>query len=99
MIVELLDYRPQRNKEPTLEKPERTRVVLHPNAETIWADICSLNQKHGGKGSDRDPMGAEARLLVRNLFPFVLWKKPLTSHPTANLARNFASALARSKPS
>jgi transcription factor SPT20 len=64
MIVELLDYRPQRNKEPTLEKPERTRAVLHPNAETLWADICSLNQKHGGKWSDKDALEIEARLLV-----------------------------------
>jgi transcription factor SPT20 len=64
MIVELLDYRPQRNKEPTLEKPERTRAVLHPNAETLWADICSLNQKYGGNWSDEEALELEARLLV-----------------------------------
>jgi transcription factor SPT20 len=50
MIVELLDYRPQRNKEP--------------NAETLWADICSLNQKYGGNWSDEEALELEARLLV-----------------------------------
>lgn len=65
MIVELLDYRPQRNKEPTPEKPERTRVVLHPNSETLWADISSLNQKYGTKWTDFDALELESKILVR----------------------------------
>ena len=64
MIVELLDYRPQKFKEPALEKPERTRVVLHPNSETLWADICLLNQKAGYQWTDQDALEIEARLLV-----------------------------------
>lgn len=64
MIVELLDYRPLKAKEPALEKPERTRVVLHPNAETLWADICLLNQKSGNRFTDQDALEIEARLLV-----------------------------------
>jgi transcription factor SPT20 len=64
MIVELLDYRPQKSKEPTLEKPERTLVVLHPNSETLWADICLLNQKAGNQWTDQDALEIEARLLV-----------------------------------
>lgn len=64
MIVELLDYRPQRNKEHIPEKPERTRAVLHPNSETLWADICSLNQRYGGKWTDKDALAVEARILV-----------------------------------
>jgi transcription factor SPT20 len=66
MIVELLDYRPQKLKEPALEKPERTRVVLHPNSETLWADICLLNQKAGNQWTDQDALEIEARLLVRS---------------------------------
>jgi hypothetical protein len=66
MIVELLDYRPQKLKEPVLEKPERTRVVLHPNSETLWADICLLNQKAGSQWTDQDALEIEARLLVRS---------------------------------
>lgn len=65
MIVELLDYRPQRNKEPTPEKPDRTRVVLHPNSETLWSDICSLNSKRGDKLSDLDAIDIESKIIVR----------------------------------
>jgi transcription factor SPT20 len=66
MIVELLDYRPQRNKEPTPEKPDRTRVVLHPNSETLWSDICSLNNKYGGKWTDLDTIEIESKIIVRH---------------------------------
>lgn len=92
MIVELLDYRPQRNKEPTLEKPERTRAVLHPNSETLWADICSLNQRHGGKWSDTETLNIEARLLVSlqadvTMFMF----GPLIRRASSPHRRHFAS--------
>ena len=64
MVVELLDYRPQRSKEPPPKTPQKTRVVLHPNSETLWADICSLNQRHGGKWTDMEAIELEAKLLV-----------------------------------
>src|SRR3981189_1695219 len=72
MIVELLDYRLQREKDLTLEKPERTRAVLHPNSETLWADICSMNQRYGGKWTDRDALEIEARLIVRHASNHIL---------------------------
>ncbi|KAG6819179.1 hypothetical protein H0H93_014599 [Arthromyces matolae] len=80
MIVELLDYRPQRSKESNPDKPERTRVVLHPNSETLWADICAMNQRFGGKWSDREALEAEARL-VHATSP------PLCLDPDPHLAR------------
>ena len=64
MVVELLDYRPQRSKEPSPGKPERSRAVLHPNSETLWADICALNQRSGGKWADIDALDVEAHILV-----------------------------------
>jgi len=64
MIVELLDYRPLKSQEPALKDPQKTRVVLHPNPETLWADICTLNQKAGGKWSDMDALEVEAKILV-----------------------------------
>jgi hypothetical protein len=64
MIVELLDYRPQKNKEPIPDKPDRTRVVLHPNGETLWADICSLSQKQQSKWTDMDALNVEGKILV-----------------------------------
>ncbi|THU78942.1 hypothetical protein K435DRAFT_823988 [Dendrothele bispora CBS 962.96] len=64
MIVEILDYRPQKASEPDLETPERTRAVLHPNGESLYADICLLNSNRGGSWSDRDALEIEARILL-----------------------------------
>lgn len=72
MIVELLDYRPQRPKEPSLEKPERSRVLLQPDPESIWADLCLLNQKFGAKMADFDAFEIEARILVSFAYPGVV---------------------------
>lgn len=65
LIVEILDFRPARAKEPILERPDKQRVVLRPNPETIWADICILNAKSGAKWSDMDALKVESKLLVR----------------------------------
>lgn len=64
MLVELLDYRPKRAKDPPLEKPERSRVTLHPNDETLWADLCLLNQRTGSKFTDPQILEVEAQILV-----------------------------------
>ena len=64
MVVELLDYRPQRSKEPALKVPEKTRVVLHPNSETLWADICLMNRRNGSQWTDKDALEVEAKILV-----------------------------------
>ena len=66
MIVELLDYRPLKGKEPELATPKRSRVVLSPTPETMWADICSLNQKAGSVWTDEDALHVEAKILVRS---------------------------------
>lgn len=67
MVVELLDYRSFNLNEPPPEKPTRTRVILHPNSESLWADICSLNQKYGSKWTDEEAVEIEAKLLVSYL--------------------------------
>ncbi|KAJ7065397.1 Spt20 family-domain-containing protein [Mycena amicta] len=71
MIVELLDYRQQ-----ALDKPERTRVVLYPNGETLFADICAQNRKLGEKWTDRDALEVEARILVATSQPLCLIPDP-----------------------
>ncbi|KDQ50742.1 hypothetical protein JAAARDRAFT_199735 [Jaapia argillacea MUCL 33604] len=91
LIVELLDYRPPKLKEPALEKPDRTRVVLHPNTETLWADICLLNQKFGGKWTDQDALEIEARLLLATAPPICL-------DPDPHLVRVANSVLKVSSP-
>ncbi len=63
MVVELLDYRPQLGKEMP-KMPQKTRVALHPNSETLWADLCSLNKQHGAKWTDMDALEVEAKILV-----------------------------------
>lgn len=64
MIVELLDYRPQQIREPPPISPLKTRVALFPNAETLWADLCSLSKQQGSKWTDTDALEAEAKILV-----------------------------------
>ncbi|KAJ8509503.1 hypothetical protein ONZ45_g8330 [Pleurotus djamor] len=76
MIVELLDYRPQKQKDTSLDKPDRTRVVLHPDSETLWADICLLNKKHGQTWTDMDALEAEARILLATSPPLCLDPNP-----------------------
>lgn len=65
MLVELLDYRPKRAKDPPLEKPEKSRVILHPSGETLWADMCLMNQRTGFKFTDPQVLELEAQILVR----------------------------------
>lgn len=60
LIVELRDYRPD-------DKPEvftTNRVLLQPNGETLYADICRLSQKSGGVWADQQALEIEARILV-----------------------------------
>ncbi|KAG7085615.1 hypothetical protein E1B28_003164 [Marasmius oreades] len=76
MIVELLDYRSHNKNEPVLERPEQKRMILHPNGETLWADICLLNATHGKKWTDRDILEIEARILLATAPPLCLDPDP-----------------------
>lgn len=73
MIVEIQDYRiPLKSKERRLldeTKPqmETIRTVLIPTGESIWADICLMNQKAGGKWSDQESLDVESKILVRRV--------------------------------
>ena len=68
MIVELLDYRPPKGKDPELATPKRTRVVLSPTSDTIWADICLLNHKSGNMWTDEEALDVEAKILVGQIL-------------------------------
>ncbi|PPQ70665.1 hypothetical protein CVT24_000673 [Panaeolus cyanescens] len=92
MIVELLDYRPQRSKEPALKNPEKTRVILHPNAETLYEDICTMNAQHGSKWTDRDALEIEAKLLL-------VTSQPLCLDPDPHLTRIVNHVIRVSTPS
>ncbi|KDR67630.1 hypothetical protein GALMADRAFT_146917 [Galerina marginata CBS 339.88] len=92
MIVELLDYRPQKSQEPALKTPHKTRVVLHPNSETLWGDLCSLNQRNGGKWSDANALEIEAKLILAT-------SPPLCLDPDPHLSRIVNHVLRVSTPS
>lgn len=64
MIVELLDYRPEKRRDGPLTTPSKTRTVLHPDSETLFADVCALNRKSGGTWTDHEALEVEAKLLV-----------------------------------
>ncbi|KIJ65193.1 hypothetical protein HYDPIDRAFT_111086 [Hydnomerulius pinastri MD-312] len=76
MLVELLDYRPKRAKDPPLEKPERSRVTLHPSGETLWADLCLMNQRTGSNFTDPEVLELEAQILLHTSPPLCLDPDP-----------------------
>ncbi|KAH9940890.1 Spt20 family-domain-containing protein [Epithele typhae] len=76
LIVEILDYRPAKSTEPELEQPERSRVVLAPNDESRWADICLLSQKTVTPWTDNNALEVEARLLLATVPPLCLEPDP-----------------------
>ena len=74
MIVEIEEFSQLSAKDNSKEsKPLEktvTRVLLRPNSETLFADLCILNQKAGGKWTDKDALEIEAKILVRSDWPF-----------------------------
>jgi transcription factor SPT20 len=71
MIVEIEELSQPSSSDNSKESnpPEKivTRVLLRPNSETLFADLCILNQKTGYKWTDNDALEAEAKILVRGL--------------------------------
>ena len=71
MIVEIEECSQLNSTENSKESkpPEKTvtRVLLRPNSETLFADLCLLNQKTGNKWTDKDALEIEAKILVRSL--------------------------------
>lgn len=91
--MELLDYRPPQGKEMP-KMPQRTRVVLHPNSETLWADLCSLNNQHGAKWTDMDALDVEAKILVSRASSVSV----RAAHASPYVACDFAAFVPRSRP-
>jgi hypothetical protein len=74
MIVEIEEFKQVNSKDNSKEsKPLEktvTRVLLRPNSETLFADLCLLNQKSGNKWTDKDALEIEAKILVRRTLLF-----------------------------
>ncbi|KAH8833941.1 Spt20 family-domain-containing protein [Flagelloscypha sp. PMI_526] len=92
MIVELQDYRPEKRRDGPLASPNKTRIVLHPDSETMFADICALNNKLGGKLTDREALEIEAKLLLATSEPLCLDPDPHLSRIANHIARVSASS-------
>jgi hypothetical protein len=90
MIVDLLDWRPPKHKDPVLEKPEKSRVVLRPTVESLWGDIRSLNQKFGGTWTDQEALEVEARILVCFIILVDDCRASLTIPNSSPLSPNYA---------
>ena len=58
--MEIRDHRP--DDQPDTFIPHR--VLLQPNGETLYADICRMSQKSGGVWTDQQALEVEARILV-----------------------------------
>ncbi|KAI3619944.1 saga complex subunit spt20 [Moniliophthora roreri] len=82
MIVELLDHRSEDKKEPILE-----RIVLQPNGESLYADICLMNAKYGSKWTDLDALEVEARILLATAPPLCLDPDPHLSRIANQILR------------
>ncbi|KAA1468931.1 hypothetical protein DENSPDRAFT_549094 [Dentipellis sp. KUC8613] len=88
MIVELKDLRDspsvsegsntqsKRNAASDNTPAKITRVVLHPNGESFWADLCLLNQKTGKKWTDQEALEVEARIVAATAPPLCLDPDP-----------------------
>ncbi|KAE9390441.1 hypothetical protein BT96DRAFT_925879 [Gymnopus androsaceus JB14] len=87
LIVDLFDYRPQKPTDPALENPEKTREVLHPNSETLWADLCLVNVNSGGNLTDTQALEMEARILLATSAPLCLDPNPHLTRIANNVLR------------
>ncbi len=66
MIVEIEEFKQSNSKDNKLPEKTVARVLLRPNSETLFADLCLLNQKAGNKWTDKDALEVEAKILVRS---------------------------------
>jgi transcription factor SPT20 len=103
MIVEIEELKPVISKDNSKEsKPLEksiTRVLLRPNSETLFADLCLLNQKSGNKWTDKEAFEIEAKILVRSLFLFLKYPSSLPPCGVCDvLTQGFVSQLATAPP-
>lgn len=66
MIVEIEEFKQSNSKDNKLPEKTVARVLLRPNSETLFADLCLLNQKAGNNWTDKDALEVEAKILVRS---------------------------------
>jgi hypothetical protein len=70
MIAQIEEYEPSKSTETEELKKTVSKVLLRPNSETLFADLCLLNQKAGNNWTDKDALEVEAKILVRGYSSF-----------------------------
>ncbi|KAF8579913.1 hypothetical protein K439DRAFT_1358359 [Ramaria rubella] len=93
MIVESIDHRKLRVLHPPSDsnEPETVRVVLQPNAESLYADLCLLNAKNGYTWTDQEVLDVESKILNATCPPLCL-------DPDVNLTRIVNTVVRASTP-
>lgn len=102
LIVEIRDHRPDDRSD--VFTPHR--VLLEPNGETLYADVCRMSQKSGGIWTDQQALEVEARILVCKQSPLIRLSNlaqlstapPLCLDPNPRLTRAVNSILRVSVP-
>jgi hypothetical protein len=60
------------NTEKKSKNPKVYRVALHPTEESVWTDICMLNEQLGIEWSDDRALELESRILLATAPPLCL---------------------------
>jgi hypothetical protein len=66
MIAQIEEFEPPKTPDSQESQKITTKVLLRPNSETLFADLCLLNQKAGNSWTDKDALEVEAKILVRS---------------------------------
>lgn len=54
------------DEELTKKKPLVYRILLSPDIETVWTDLCAMREEKRAKWSEEDMLAIESRVLVRS---------------------------------
>jgi len=103
MIVEIEEFKQVNSKDNSKEteplEKTTTRVLLRPNSETLFADLCLLNQKSGNKWTDKEALEIEAKILVRIVFEPPVLPPQLYAHSPCFVACDISTPLLGPGPS
>ncbi|KAN0137073.1 Spt20 family domain containing protein [Lactarius tabidus] len=87
MIAQIEEYEPSKSTETEELKKTVSKVLLRPNSETLFADLCLLNQKAGNNWTDKDALEVEAKILLATSPPLCLDPDPLLGKIANSLYR------------
>ncbi|ORX99528.1 hypothetical protein K493DRAFT_109828 [Basidiobolus meristosporus CBS 931.73] len=72
IIAEIHDYRESYTTNVNGTNSNTNRVLLTPNAETLWSDLCLLNESYGAFWSEDFALEVESKILLATEEPLCL---------------------------